>query len=210
MTCQPRHARQLAVAWVSLLLSACAATDSLPTANQNTPAPTATADSPEDPAPTGSRNASGGPAPTPTADATAQARYVSEAGGWSIALPSGWEVVANHDGDLALSRADAIAEVLVSPSWGLGLEQLKARTVQDLSAWPGATDVEAKVVSLPAGDAVWATLETSSPEHGPAVFILYAIDDRDHHYAISVRGPGDGADLLPVAEALAASFAIND
>lgn len=209
MTCQLRYARPLALACVSLLLSACTAMDSSPAATPNMPVPAATADASEDPAPT-SRHASGGTAPTPTADATAQARYVSEAGGWSIAVPPGWELMSSYGEDIALTRAGAIAEVLVSPSWGLGLEQLKARTMQDLSAWPGAVDVEAEVVRLPAGEAVWATLKMSSLEHGPLVFILYRMDDLDHLYAISVRGPGDGADLLPTAKALAESFAIND
>lgn len=210
MPCQLRCAWPLAFACVSLLLSACAAMDSSPIPDPKTPVRAATADSSEDPAPTASRHARGAPTPTPAPDATAQPLYMSESGGWSIALPPGWELASSYDGNIALSRAGAVAEVMVSPSWGLGLEQLKARTVQDLSAWPGAIDVEAEVVRLPAGEAVWATLEMSSPEHGPFVFILYAMDDVDHHYAISVRGPGDGADLLPIAKALAESFAIND
>ena len=184
--------------------------DSSPAAILNTPVPTATADSSEDPAPTASTRASGALAPTPTPDATTQALYVSESGGWSIAVPPGWELISSYGENISLSRAGAIAEVMVSPSWGLGLEQLEARTVQDLSAWPEAIDVETEVVRLPAGEAVWATLRMSGPEHGPLVLILYAMDDVDHHYAISVRGPGDGADLQPVAKALAESFTIND
>ena len=208
MTCQLRYARPLALACVSLLLSACTAMDSSPAATPNMPVPAATADASEDPAPT-SRHASGGTAPTPTADATAQARYVSEAGGWSIAVPPGWEVVF-PEGMFAASGGGAIAEVLVSDSWGLTLEQLKTRTLEDLSAWPEAVEVETELVRLPAGDAVWAALEMNGPEHGPAFFILYRMDDGDGLYAISVRGPGDGADLLPIAKALAESFAIND
>ena len=64
---------------------------------------------------------------------------------------------------------------------------------------------------LPAGDAVWATLETRHPQHGPATFTVYAMDDGNRHYAISVRGPGDGSALwLAVAKELAESFDIND
>lgn len=81
--------------------------------------------------------------------------------------------------------------------------------IGDAREWPGAIDVQAEVVRLPAGEAIWATLKMDSPEHGPFVFVLYVMDDADRHYAISVRGPGDGADLLPVANALAESFAIN-
>lgn len=211
MPCQKRQAWPLALACASLLLSACGAPDSSPAATASPSVHEATAPTSLDPSPTATRDASGAPALTPTAAASTQARYVSESGGWSVVLPPGWELMARDDQtDIALTRAGGIAEILVSPSWGLGLEQLEARTVEDLSAWPGATEVEAELVRLPAGDAVWATLKTSSPEHGPAVFTLYAIDDGDRHYAISVRGLGDGADLLAVAKALAESFAIND
>ena len=195
-----------AFAGASVLLSACAAMDSSPAVMLSTPVPIATADLSEDPAPTASTRASS----TPTPAATPQSIYVSESGGWSISVPPGWELTLSYGENISLSRAGAIAEVMVSPSWGIGLEQLEARTVQDLNVWPEAIDVEAEVVRLPAGEAVWATLEMSSPEHGPLVFILYAMDDVDHHYAISVRGPGDGVDLQPVAKALAESFAIND
>ena len=149
------------------------------------------------------------PSSTPTAEATAQPRFVSESEGWSIAVPPGWEVVSPN-GMFAASGGGAIAEVLVSSSWGLTLEQLETRTLEDLSAWPEAVEVEAELVRLPAGDAVWAALEMNGPEHGPAVFILYRMDDGDRLYAISVRGPGDGADLVPIAKALAESFAIDD
>ena len=148
-------------------------------------------------------------APTPTAEATAQPRFVSESEGWSIAVPPGWEVVSPN-GMFAASGGGAIAEVLVSSSWGLTLEQLETRTLEDLSAWPEAVNVETELVRLPAGNAVWAALEMNGPEHGPAVFILYRMDDGDRLYAISVRGPRDGADLLPIAQALAESFAIDD
>lgn len=112
--------------------------------------------------------------------------------------------------DVAASGGGAIAEVLVGPSWGLTVEELETRTLEDLSAWPEAVEVEAELVRLPAGDAVWAALDMNGPEHGPAVFVLYRIDNGDRLYAISVRGPGGPADLLPIAEALAESFIIND
>ena len=195
------------LAFACVLLGGCAAVDPLPTPTPMTSVPAATAGSSGDPAPTPSTSTA--PAPTPTAEATAQPRFVSESEGWSITVPPGWEVVSPN-GMFAAIAGGAIAEVLVSPSWGVTLEQLETRTLEDLSAWPEAVEVEAELVRLPAGDAVWAALEMNGPEHGPAVFILYRMDDGDRLYAISVRGPGDGADLLPIAKALAESFAISD
>ena len=135
---------------------------------------------------------------------------MSESGGWSIAIPAGWDVVSQTDGSVALSGTGGIAEVLVSPSWGLSLEELGARTVEDLSAWPGVVDVETELVRLPAGDAVRATIESSTPESEPTIFTLYAMDDEAGHYAISVRGLRGGADWAAVANAIAESFAIHD
>lgn len=61
---------------------------------------------------------------------------------------------------------------------------------------------------LPAGDAVRATLRTTSPDAGPRVFVVYVIEERDRRYAISVRGPEDDGELLADAEALTESFAV--
>lgn len=201
-------ARPVAFAGLALFLSACAPMDPVPSLTSSPSAPDAAADSSGDAAPSARTNTSPIQARTASAQPTAQPRYVSESDGWSIALPAGWEAVSPN-GMFASSGGGAIAEVLVGPSWGLTVEELETRTLEDLGAWPEAVQVEAELVRLPAGDAVLAALEMNGPEHGPAVFILYRIDDGDRLYAISVRGPGDGADLLPIAEALAESFVVT-
>lgn len=204
MPTELRSARRLAFACASLLLSACGAVvDSSPTASGQvrvTATARAAASAPTAAATTAS--------PSPTAVPSAQGVYVSEAQEWTIVVPPGWEVVAQRECCLALLGGKRIGEVLVSPASGLTLEQLARQTVEDLSAWPGAADVEAERVRLPAGDAVRATLRTTSPDTGPGVFVLYVIEERDRRYAISVRGPQDDGELLADAEALAESFAI--
>lgn len=201
MPFEPRSARPLAFACVPLLLSACGAVDDS--------SPTARATS-IDPSLAASTHASASPSLVPTADASPQRVHVSEAQGWSIVVPPGWEVAVETDSGTALIRDDAIAEILVSPSSGLTLEQLEAQKVVELSAWPGADEVEAQFVRLPAGEALSVTLETIGPNTEPGIFVLYVIEEGERQYAISVRGPQDDGDLLADAEALAESFAIID
>lgn len=207
MPTELRSAWRLAFACAPLLLSACGAVvDSSPTASRQVQV-TATARAAVSSARTAAATTA---SPSPTAVPSAQAVYVSEAQEWTFVVPPGWEVVAQRECCLALQRAKQIAEVLVSPASGLTLEQLAGQTVEDLSAWPGADDVEAELVRLPAGDAVRVTLRTTNPDTEPGVFVLYVTEERDRRYAISVRGPQDNGELLADAEALAESFAILD
>lgn len=196
----PRELRSLmplAFACVPLVLSACGTVDDAsPTASGTSADPTSAA--------------STLPSLVPTAEASAQAVYLNEAQGWSIVVPPGWEVAVNRDTGTALTRDEAIAEILVSPASGLTLEQLEAQKVDELGAWPGADAVEAQIVRLPAGEALRVTLETISPNTKPGIFVLYVIEEHERQYVISVRGFQDDGDLLADAEAFAESFAITD
>ena len=189
----------LAFACVPLLLGACGALDDA------SPIPGGTS---ADPTSAASTHASASQSLLPTTAASPGDVYVNEARGWSIVVPAGWEVHVNSEGDAALTRDQVVAEILVSPASGLTLEQLEAQKVDDLSAWPGAEVVEAQIVRVPAGEAVSVTVEMSHPNSEPGIFVLYAIEEGERQYVISVRGPQNDGDLLEDAEALAESFAI--
>ena len=199
----PRELRSvmpLAFAWIPLVLSACGSVDDAsPIAN----GPSA------DPSSAASTDASSLASLVPTAEASAQAVYVNEAQGWSIVVPPGWEVAANSEGDTALTRDQVTAEILASPASGLTIEQLEAQKVEELSAWPGVDGVEAQIVRLPAGEAVRASLETTT-NAGPGVLVFYWVEEGERQYVISIRGLQDDGDLLADAEALAESFALID
>ena len=195
-----RCVRPLAFAWLPLVLSACGIVDDAsPIAN----GPSA------DPSSAASTDASSLASLVPTAEASAQAVYVNEAQGWSIVVPPGWEVAANSEGDTALTRDQVTAEILASPASGLTIEQLEAQKVEELSAWPGVDGVEAQIVRLPAGEAVRASLETTT-NAGPGILVFYWIEEGERQYVISIRGLQDDGDLLADAEALAESFALID
>ena len=199
----PRELRSvmpLAFAWIPLVLSACGSVDDA--------SPIATGPS-ADPSSAASTDASSLASLVPTAEASAQAVYVNEAQGWSIVVPPGWEVAANSEGDTALTRDQVTAEILVSPASGLTIEQLEAQKVEELSAWPGVDGVEAQIVRLPAGEAVRASLETTT-NAGPGILVFYWIEEGERQYVISIRGLQDDGDLLADAEALAESFALID
>ena len=199
----PRELRSvmpLAFAWIPLVLSACGSVDDA--------SPIATGPS-ADPSSAASTDASSLASLVPTAEASAQAVYVNEAQGWSIVVPPGWEVAANSEGDTALTRDQVTAEILVSPASGLTIEQLEAQKVEELSAWPGVDGVEAQIVRLPAGEAVRASLETTT-NAGPGVLVFYWVEEGERQYVISIRGLQDDGDLLADAEALAESFALID
>jgi len=199
----PRELRSvmpLAFAWIPLVLSACGSVDDA--------SPIATGPS-ADPSSAASTDASSLASLVPTAEASAQAVYVNEAQGWSIVVPPGWEVAANSEGDTALTRDQVTAEILVSPASGLTIEQLEAQKVEELSAWPGVDGVEAQIVRLPAGEAVRASLETTT-NAGPGVLVFYWVEEGERQYVISIRGLHDDGDLLADAEALAESFALID
>ena len=199
----PRELRSvmpLAFAWIPLVLSACGSVDDA--------SPIATGPS-ADPPSAASTDASSLASLVPTAEASAQAVYVNEAQGWSIVVPPGWEVAANSEGDTALTRDQVTAEILASPASGLTIEQLEAQKVEELSAWPGVDGVEAQIVRLPAGEAVRASLETTT-NAGPGILVFYWIEEGERQYVISIRGLQDDGDLLADAEALAESFALID
>ena len=199
----PRELRSvmpLAFAWIPLVLSACGSVDDA--------SPIATGPS-ADPSSAASTDASSLASLVPTAEASAQAVYVNEAQGWSIVVPPGWEVAANSEGDTALTRDQVTAEILASPASGLTIEQLEAQKVEELSAWPGVDGVEAQIVRLPAGEAVRASLETTT-NAGPGILVFYWIEEGERQYVISIRGLQDDGDLLADAEALAESFALID
>lgn len=189
-----------ASACVALQLSACAAVDdSLPTPR-----------APVEVSPAASTLGSPGPSLVATAEATAEDVYVSEAGGWSIVVPDGWELETSPDQQGAvLFRDQAIAEILLTPARGMTIEQLQAQQVEFLSAWPGAHDVESEIVRLLAGEAVRGSLRTTDPNLGPYVFISHVIKKGEWVYGISVRGPQSAGDLQGAAKALAESFAIS-
>lgn len=212
MPSEPRPAGRLAFACLPLLLSACGAGGDLSAAASEQVQGSAVAS-------VASAAASSAPTAEATTASPAQASapspptvYVNETQGWSIVVPPGWEVVAQDDCCFALHRDGVIAEVLVSPSGGLTLEQLQAEKVAFLGTWPGTDDLRSEIVRLPAGDAVRATLRTTTnPDTGPGIFVLYAIEaGGDTQYVISVRGPQDDSQLLADAESLAESFAILD
>lgn len=213
MPSEPRPAGRLAFACLPLLLNACGAGGDLSAAASEQVQGSAVAS-------VASAAASSAPTAEATTASPAQASapspptvYVNETQGWSIVVPPGWEVlVAQDDCCFALHRDGVIAEVLVSPSGGLTLEQLQAEKVAFLGTWPGTDDLRSEIVRLPAGDAVRATLRTTTnPDTGPGIFVLYAIEaGGDTQYVISVRGPQDDSQLLADAESLAESFAILD
>lgn len=146
--------------------------------------------------------------PVPDPEESPRDVYASEAGGWSIVVPDGWELVGvGPDGtDAMLTRGEAIAEILVTPAEGLTLDELQAQQVDFLSGWLGARDVASEIVRLPAGQFVRGSLETTDP---PFVFVVYGMESGDSRYGISVRGPKDAGDLEAVANAIAESFAIR-
>ncbi len=207
-----RSAKLLTFACLPIVLSACGAVDaSSPPASKQvqgsataSPASTAASSAPTATVATAS--------PAQTAAPSSPTVYVSETHGWSVVVPRGWEVVAQNDCCVALHRAGVTAEILVSPSGGLTIEQLQAEKVAFLGTWPGTNDLRSEIVRLPAGDAVRATLRTTTnPDAGPGIFVLYAIEaGGDTQYVISVRGPQDDSELLADAETLAESFVILD
>ena len=218
MPSHPHGRLQLVLACASLLLAACGAPVPSPAETSNAPVPATTAATSNDAPPSAPRGPSLAPSVTPSAG-SAEARYVSQAGGWSVAVPAGWEVEAREDqGSIMLLRDGAIGEIFTSPSSGLAIEELLAQTVELLSTWEGADAPEAAVVRLPAGEAVWATMATRDAYNGsdtgaPATPIdgtitSYQIDDGESWYSISVRGTA--ANLPEVAKDLAESFAIAD
>jgi hypothetical protein len=170
----------------------------------------------EDPSPSASPQPSVAPtmtasqatSPTPTAAPSAREPYVHQAGGWSIVLPAGWEVVNENDTNAAFIDGNVIAEVLVGPSSGLALEELLAQRVDEITeGWQGAGEVQSDIVQLPAGDALYLTFPFGIETSSRGVFVLYTIERGDKQYAISVRGPD-----VPLAEveALVESFVILD
>ena len=198
MPCELGSARRLGFACVSLLLCACG------TADHSSLAATADASVAPTTQPSGAAASM-----TPMADPSVAGLHVSGTDGWSIVAPPGWEVVAQNDSGTALSRDDAIAEVLVAASSGLAPEALQAQKHDQFSTWPGVVGIESDFVSLPAGDALSVRV-TSELETGPQVFYLYVIEEGETQYVISVRGPQKDHQILADAEALAESFAITD
>lgn len=137
----PQCRLHLALACAGLLLAACGALDSSLAETPNASSPAATAATSDDASPSGSLAASVAPSVTPSSAGSAEARYVSESGGWSVAVPAGWELVAREDqAAITITRDHAIGEVYSSPSRGLGIEELLSRTVQDLSAREGGRE----------------------------------------------------------------------
>jgi hypothetical protein len=193
-----RASRPLGLAFC-LALGACGAVDDA----------SLMASSSSDFTPAASTHASGSQSLVPTPAASPGDVYVNEARGWSIVVPTGWELMENSIGDVALTRDQVIAEILVFPASGLTLEQLQAQKQDDLSAWQGAGLPEAQIVRIPAGEAVNITMEIAHPNGNPGVFVLYVIEKGEWQYVISLRGPQDDR-VLADAEALAESFAIID
>ena len=74
-----------------------------------------------------STQASDAPSPAPTADTSIGELRVNAAQGWSVVVPTGWEVAAENAYATALYRGQAIAEILVGPSSGLTFEELGPR-----------------------------------------------------------------------------------
>jgi hypothetical protein len=184
---------------VALLVSACGTVNELPT------------QTPVDRTATPSTRESDPASLEPTAAPGIGELHVGPGQLWSIVVPPGWEVVAENAYATALSRGQAIAEILVAPSSGLTAEELEAQRVDELSTWPGVAEVESDFVRVPAGDALRVTMATTELATSPAgAFILYVIEEGDTQYVISVRGPHDKDDLLTEAEAFAESFAILD
>jgi hypothetical protein len=147
----------------------------------------------------------------PSADATMTTVYVNEAQGWSIEMPTGWNVLVENATGAALGGDDGFVEILLAPASGLTLEQREAQRVAEVNTWPGAAEIESDVVSLPAGEAVRLIFETELPPNAPpAWFIFYVFEEGETQYVMSVRGPKDNDELPAVAEALAESFAILD
>ncbi len=201
MACEPRPVRRPGLIWLPLLLCACGTVqDPTPaaTSGETTAAPTTRA----------SRAAAEPPSPGPSPGD----RHENVAGGWSIVVPTGWEIVAETgDGNAALSRNDAIAEILVGSSSDLSLEELEAQKVEEISrVWTGASGIESSLVHLPAGDAVRVIFETAGPPGTDTrgIFILYVIEEADTQYVISVRRTPAIDGLLADAEAIAESLAV--
>jgi hypothetical protein len=157
--------------------------------------------------------ASAAASPSATPERTVAGLHVYQAQRWSVALPTGWEVVAENESGAALAHGDGgVAEILVAPATGLTMEDLQAQRVEEISStWPGVGEIESDIVQLPAGDALRVTFETElNPGDLRGVFHLYVLEQGDNQYVISVRGSADNDDLRRVAEALAQSFAILD
>jgi hypothetical protein len=146
----------------------------------------------------------------PTSDPSGGELHANAAQGWSIRLPTGWDVVAESDSGTALTRSEAIAEILVAPSTGLTFEELAAQKLDELSTWAGAADITSELVRLPAADALRVTMATEVATDSPGMFVMYVLEEGDTQYVISVRGPQDTDDLLADVEFLAESFAILD
>ena len=187
---------RLAVVGVPLVLAACATVGESSTgASAGTSVPP-------------SLQASRAASLAPTIDPRMPTVYVNEAQGWSIGMPTGWNVGAENPTGAVLSGDDAFIEILLAPATGLTLEQREAQRVAEVSTWPGVGEIESDVVSLPAGEAVRLVFETGLAP--PAWFIFYVFEEGDNQYVMSVRGPKDNDELPTVAEALAESFAILD
>ena len=148
---------------------------------------------------------------SPSGDEPADAgRYVSQGGGWSAVVPSGWEVGPETSTDAAFVARGGIAEVLVQPATAQPLEELAAQRINDISMnWEGAEDIESEIVPLPAGDAVRIAFSTASSANAVAGSVtFYVLEAGDTQYVLSVRGTD--RDLATIAEALAESLRIRD
>ena len=149
-----RATRHLAFVGVAIVLAACG-TPEVPSPDTST-APAASASTRAEPsAVLSTPGASGTFLATPTAAPSAEGQlYVNEAQGWSVLVPAGWEVVGTDD-SAGFAADGLIAEILVSPSSGLTLQELEAQKVDLLSNWQGLESIESELVRLPAGEAVW-------------------------------------------------------
>ena len=148
--------------------------------------------------------------PSPTDQPLAAERYVSQGGGWSVVVPSRWEVVAKAETGGAFVGHGGIAEILIQPATGLALEKLAERQVKNIrSNWEGADEIESEIVQLPAGNAVRIAFATASnPDVGRLNVYFYFLELGDTQYVLSVRG-GD-RDLATIAAALAESLRITN
>jgi len=203
-----RATRHLAFLSLAIVFAACGGTDVPPPATSTSPAASGSTPPEQSAVPT-TPQADESSVPTLTAAPSPEGElYVNEAQGWSVTVPAGWEVVGTGE-SAAFVKDGLIAEVLVSPSSGLTLQELETQKVEFLSNWQGMVDIESELVRLPAGEAVWVTLESSVPDVvGQTTFTMYAIEEGDTQFVISVRALDDRERVLAAAEALAESFAI--
>ena len=150
--------------------------------------------------------------PEATAGISPGTVYSSEAFGWSVVLPPGWQVAGDRPNGTALARGDAIAEVLVGPASGLPLEDLMTHKVAETKRIFGVDEVVSEIVRLPAGEALQLTfpIRAADGTDRGGTFILYLIEVGDTQYVVSVRSPEHVDGLLADATALAESFDVSD